>query len=455
MDNKNVLILDDEIGFREEIGDFLSNEGYHILSAGLPSEAIQILASNKVDIGVFDIRLPEMDGISLLKEVKAKYPYLEIVIMTGFGDMPTVIEAMRSGASDFLNKPFKLNEIKETLHRITKYQKAKSHFQLNKSEDYTFKTDNYGLVGSSQGIKDVFTQLRQVAKTDDATVLFTGASGTGKELMARILHTTSNRSKHPFIAVNCSTIPDELFENEFFGHTKGSYTDAKTDQKGFFEAADKGTLFLDEIGELKLSMQAKLLRVIEDKQISPIGSFKERKIDVRILAATNQDLNSMVNRKIFRVDLYHRLNIFNIHMPPLCEHKEDIPELFQHFVQFYSKKLNKSIRQIEKQIIPNLMRYSFPGNVRELKNMIERAIILMEGDILEMTNFSNLEILINEKNYGDVSVGDSLSLPQIERDCIVKALQKQKFNKTKTAQLLNISRQALDRKILKYRIDLK
>jgi DNA-binding NtrC family response regulator len=375
--------------------------------------------------------------------------------MTGFGDMSTVIKAMRSGAADFLNKPFKLHEIKETISRISKYQKVRSHFNLNEDTDYAYKMDNCGLVGSSPGIKNVFKQLRQVAKTDDASVLFTGASGTGKELMARILHTISNRNKYPFIAVNCSTIPESLFENEFFGHTKGSYTDAKADQKGFFEAADKGTLFLDEIGELKLDMQAKLLRVIEDKNITPIGSTRERKINVRILAATNQDLKKMVEKKSFRVDLFHRLNVFNIHMPPLCAHKEDIPELVQHFIKMYSKKLNKPIRHVEKKIIPNLMRYSFPGNARELKNMIYRAIILMEKDVLEMSCFNNLEILINENHYGDVSVGESLSLPQIERDCIIKALQKEKNNKTKAARLLNISRQALDRKIIKYRIEIK
>jgi len=455
MNRQNVLILDDEIGFREEIGDFLTNEGYRVLSAGLPSEALHILESNRVDIGVFDIRLPEMDGISLLYKVKKKYPYLEIIIMTGYGDMSTVIKAMRSGASDFLNKPFKLKEIKETLNRVTKYQHVRSRFKLNEEPHPVSSNDDYGLVGSSQSIQNVYKQLKQVAKADETTVLFTGASGTGKELMARILHTTSRRSKYPFIAVNCSTIPDELFENEFFGHIKGSYTDAKSDQKGIFEAADKGTLFLDEIGELKLNLQAKLLRVIEDKFISPIGSRKNKKINVRILVATNQDMKAMVDKKTFRADLYHRLNLFNILMPALNEHKEDIPDLFQHFIQMYSEKLDKPIRHIDKKIIPSLMKYSFPGNVRELKNFVERAIILMETDVLDMSCFNNLEILLNESNYGDMSVGDSLSLPGIERDCIIKALQKEKYNKTRAALLLNISRQALDRKIKKYRIELK
>ena len=455
MRGQNILILDDEIGFREEIGDFLINEGYRVLSAGLPSEALQKLESNRVDIGVFDIRLPEMDGISLLREVKKKYPYLEIIIMTGFGDMSTVIRAMRSGASDFLSKPFKLKEIKETLDRVSKYQYVRSQFRLNEESHHVSSNNSNGLIGSSEAIKNVYKQMNQVAKADDATVLFTGASGTGKELLARILHTISKRNKYPFIAVNCSTIPDELFENEFFGHMRGSYTDAKSDQKGIFEAADKGTLFLDEIGEMKLNLQAKLLRVIEDKFISPIGSHKNKRINVRILVATNQDLKAMVDRKAFRADLFHRLNMFNINMPALNEHKEDIPELFHYFVQMYSEKLNKPIRHIDRKIIPGLMQYSFPGNVRELKNLVERAIILMETDELDMSCFNNLEILLNESNYDDISVGSSLSLPDIEKDCIIKALKKEKYNKTRASQLLNISRQALDRKIKKYRIELK
>lgn len=455
MNNQSVLILDDEIGFREEIGDFLSSEGYSIHTAGSPSQARNILESTSVDIGVFDIRLPEMDGITLLSEVKKKYPYLEIIIMTGYGDMSTVIRAMRSGASDFLNKPFKLKDMKETLGRVAKYQHIKSLYSTSQDSYQPSNTNDFGLIGSSTAIKKVFKQLKQVSIADDITVLFTGDSGTGKELMARILHTTSKRSKYPFIPVNCSTIPEELFENEFFGHIRGSYTDAKSDQKGLFAAADHGTLFLDEIGEMKLSMQAKLLRVIEDKIISPIGSHEKRKIDVRILAATNQNLKTMVANKTFRTDLFHRMNMFNIHMPPLRDHKEDIPELFHHFVQVYAKKFNKPILHINTQIIARIMQYSFPGNVRELKNMVERAIILCESDRLEESCFNNLDLVIGESKSGDMAVGDSLHLHEIERGCIVKALQKEKYNKSCTARLLGISRQALDRKIAKYHIKLQ
>ncbi|MCB0805983.1 MAG: sigma-54-dependent Fis family transcriptional regulator [Bacteroidales bacterium] len=450
MRSQNVLILDDEKGFRDEIGDFLSDEGFHVVSAGMPSEAVKLMETDKIDIGLFDVRLPERDGIDLLGEVKKKYPNMEIIVMTGFGDMATVIRAMRSGASDFLSKPFKLNEIKETIERVSKYQRIKSYHHLN---DSTNQSPVEGLIGSSDAIKNVYKQLSQVAKADDATVLFTGESGTGKELMARILHSLSKRSGKTFLPVNCSTIPDELFENEFFGHTKGSFTDAKTDQVGIFEAADNGTLFLDEIGEMKYTIQAKLLRVIEDKSVSRIGTHKDKKINVRILAATNQDLQKMIENKTFRADLFHRLNILNIQMPPLREHKEDIPELFDHFTQFYIKKLDKEIKRIDRNILPALQKYNFPGNVRELKNMIERAVIMCDSEILTMDCFNNLDLLINENKYADSTIGNYLSLPAIEREAIVKALHRSKNNKSKAAKMLSISRQALDRKMQKYGIN--
>lgn len=454
MNNQNVLVLDDEIGFREEISEFLHSEGFGVLSAGLPSEALSILAREKVDIGLFDLRLPEVDGLTLLAEVKKKYPYLEIIIMTGYGDMTTVIQAMRSGAADFLNKPFKFNEVKTIINRISRYQKIRKNFQLNGDLEQPIITSKDKVIGSSASIKTVFALLNKVAKADNATVLFTGESGTGKELMARLLHAISNRSLHPFIAVNCSTIPDELFESEFFGHIKGSFTDAKTDQMGIFEAAENGTLFLDEITELKPGLQSKLLRVIEDKNISRLGSRKEKVINVRILAATNQDLPNLVKENLFRNDLFHRLNLFNIHVPPLRERKEDIPELFHFFVELNIQKLDKKIIRIDNKIIPKLLKYNFPGNVRELKNIVERAVILCDSEVLSIDCFDKLDMLIDEVNYSETSVGDSLSLPEIERDFIVKALQKAKFNKTYAARLLNVSRQALDRKIQKYRIDL-
>ncbi|MCF8379466.1 MAG: sigma-54 dependent transcriptional regulator [Bacteroidales bacterium] len=454
MNNQNVLVLDDEAGFREELSEFLNTEGYSVETAGLPSEALCILEKTKIDIGLFDVRLPETDGISLLSTVKKKYPYLEIIIMTGFGDMPTVIKAMRSGAADFLNKPFNFKEIKTTIDRISKYQRVRNAFKLNDDFGQWLEASNNGIIGSSETMLKVFDLIKKVAKAKDATVLITGESGTGKELIARLIHTLSDRNMNPFVAVNCSTIPDELFESEFFGHMKGSFTDAKTDRQGIFEASDKGTLFLDEISEMKAGLQAKLLRVIEDKTISPLGSRTEKKVDVRIFAASNQNLPALVENNQFRSDLYHRLNLFNIEIPPLRERKDDIHDLVHYFVDMYSTKLEKKISRIESRVIRKLQKYHFPGNVRELKNIVERAVILCDQEVLSMDYFDNLSILIDEFNYADVSVGNSLSLPDLERECIQKALNKAKNNKTKAASLLNISRQALDRKLSKYRIEI-
>ena len=454
MENQNILVLDDEEGFRDEISEFLIAEGYGVVAAGLPSEAIAILEKSKIDIGLFDVRLPERDGIDLLAEVKKKYPFLEIIIMTGFGDMSSVIKAMRSGASDFVNKPFHFDEIKTIIKRISKYQKVRNSYQLNASATYPVDSIKNGIIGSSEVMQKVFKLVRKVAIADDATVLLTGESGTGKELIARLIHTLSNRSRSPFIAVNCSTIPDELFESEFFGHKKGAFTDAKNDQMGIFEAAEGGTLFLDEITELKPGMQSKLLRVLEDKNISRIGSRKEKKVNVRVLAATNQDLARQVQNNKFRNDLFHRINMFNVIIPPLRDRKEDIPELFNFFLNVYSKKLDKKITHIDNEIVGKLKKYNYPGNVRELKNIIERAMILCDADVLNLSCFDNLELLIDEKNYADLAVGDSLSLPAIERDCIIKALQKAKKVKSKAAVFLNISRQSLDRKMIKYNIKL-
>jgi DNA-binding NtrC family response regulator len=447
---QNVLILDDEKGFREEIGEFLKEEGYQVYTAGLPSEALRIISSNDIDIAVFDIRMPEMDGLTFLNQIKQEYQEIEIIMMTGFGNMASVITAMRYGAVDFLKKPFKLTEIKETLNRISKYRSVKSKIRKESNIFKDMLDDKLHLVGNSPALKRIFDLVIKVSKSNDATVLLTGETGTGKELMAKTIHLLSNRKDNKFVVVNCSTIPAELFENEFFGHMKGSYTDARQDQKGLFEAADKGTLFLDEIGDLKYEMQAKLLRVIEDKKVSRLGSSDEKKVDVRIIAATNHNLKEMVENKQFRIDLFHRLNLFTVEIPPLRKRKEDIPLLFNYFVEYFSDKYKKEIVKVENSVIAKLINYSFPGNIRELKNIIERAVIMCEGDILNESSFDLLEYLpLSNEMLTDESEG-LLDINIVEKENILKALSITKNNKTQASKLLNISRQALDRKIKKF-----
>lgn len=453
-DQQNILILDDEEGFRNEIGEYLSDRNFNIHKAGLPSEALTILDSYPVDIAVFDIRLPEMDGISLLKKVKDSYPDVDVIMMTGFGEMDSVIKALRYGAADYLNKPFKFSEINETIDRVTRFQTIKRGIDAQSSICKDLLNTELKLIGESTAMKHINGLIHKIANAYDTTLLITGESGTGKELIARAVHILSNRSNKRFVPVNCSTIPKELFENEFFGHVKGSYTDAKQDQKGLFEVADKGTLFLDEIGDLKFNMQSKLLRVIEEKKISRIGHYEEKNVDVRVITATNQNLEEMVLAKKFRIDLFHRLNLFRIDIPPLRDRKEDIPLLFNHFVEVNSKKLRKPIKKVEKSILKKLMEYDFPGNVRELKNLVESAIILCENDLLTEACFTNLNSTAFHQTKVIREKEEILDLNMLEKQSIIKALKKTHNNKSKAAEMLHISRQALDRKIKKFNIHL-
>lgn len=451
---QNLLILDDEEGFRKEIGEYLSHREFHVLSSGLPSEALDLLDNNPIDIAVFDIRLPEMDGITLLKKVKENYPEVEVIMMTGYGEMESVVKALRYGAADYLNKPFKFSEISEAIERVTKYQTIKKGITAETNICNDLLNTELKLIGESQVMKHINGLIQKIARTDDTTVLISGESGTGKELLARAIHLLSDRCNKRFIPINCSSIPKELFENEFFGHVKGSYTDAKQDQKGLFEVADKGTLFLDEIGDLELNIQSKLLRVIEEKKVSRIGQYNEKKVDVRVITATNQNLEEMVVMKKFRLDLYHRINLFRIDIPPLRDRKEDIPLLFDFFVEVNSKKLGKPIKKVEKSIIKKLMDYDFPGNVRELKNLIESAIILCENNILTEDCFRSLNTAAFMQRQGNKKSYDTLDLHALEKQSIIKALKSTRNNKSKAANILCISRQALDRKIKKYNIRL-
>ena len=449
---QNVLILDDEPGFRTEIAEYLTDDGFQVFPTGLPSEALEIVKKNKIDIGVFDIRLPEIDGLTFLQKIKKQFPDIDVIMMTGYGEVPIVISALRFGAADFLTKPFKLTELRETIDRVAKYKSMKTGPDSQDAGQGAQSGGYNQLTGVSKAFREIQSLIKKIALSGDATVLISGESGTGKELIAKAIHDASPRKDKKFIPVNCSTIPEELFENEFFGHFKGSYTDAKYDQKGLFEVADKGTLFLDEIGDLKYSMQAKLLRVIEEKKISRLGEYREKEVDVRIIAATNQDIEAMIKSKQFRADLFHRLNIFRINVTPLRERKEDIPILFNYYVEYYSGKYNKPVKKIEKSVVPKIMNYSFPGNVRELKNMVERAIILCENENLTEKYFNLPEILPTDDKLTNSEHSGFFDLNMVKKESIQKALQQTGYNKSKAALLLNISRQALDRKMKKLNI---
>ncbi|MCD4730824.1 MAG: sigma-54 dependent transcriptional regulator [Bacteroidales bacterium] len=457
MEKVKILVVDDELRVRDEIAEFLVENKYQVFKAGLPSEAFNILKQNEIDIVILDIKLPEMDGLSALKIIKEEYPNIEVIMISGHGDMGSVIEAMRKDAADFFPKPFRLLDINLAIQRTTRYINLNTKYK-DLEKNYSLiskeiqKNIGHQLIGKSKAMKHVISMMTRVADVESTTVLITGDSGTGKELVARGIHYLSNRKKQFFHSVNCSAIPESLFESEFFGHKKGSFTGAIENKPGWFEIANKGTLFLDEIGDMPLSQQAKLLRILEERKVSRVGSHEKINVDVRVITASNQGLMKMSQEKEFRLDLYHRISSFIIDLPPLRERQEDIPLLVDYFVKFYSESLGKAINKIDPGINKALAKYLFPGNIRELRNMIERAIILSDNGFLKLDDF---QLGSSEMPGGDSSSTtsvDTWDLEISERSLIKKALEQSNNNKSKAAELLNISWQSLDRRMKKFEI---
>jgi DNA-binding NtrC family response regulator len=458
MDKFKVLVVDDEKRVRDEIAEFLTENSYEVTKAALPSEAYVIIRDDPPDIIILDIRLPEESGLSVLKKIRGSDPDIEIIMISGHGDMGSVIEAMRSGASDFFPKPFRLLDIQYAIERTRRYLELSNRFR---EIEHTYSLISgelqeligHQLVGNSAVMRNVVAQMNKIARVESTTVMIMGESGTGKELVARGIHFLSNRKKQYFHTVNCSAIPENLFESEFFGHRKGSFTGAIENKAGWFEVANKGTLFLDEIGDMPLNQQAKLLRVLEDRKVARIGSHEQVDVDVRVIAASNQDLEKLVQEKKFRLDLFHRITSFVINIPPLKERKEDIPLLLEHFIGYYGRTIGKSIRKTDPAIIKELVKYSFPGNVRELRNMVERAVILSEGHRLRLSDF---RLTGEQATY--IQAGPEpeeevvFDLEKSEKSLIEKALQKAGYNKSKAAELLNISWQSLDRRLKKFKM---
>jgi len=459
MEGLKILVLDDEKVFREEIREFLENDGFSVLLSAKPSEAFTVLSENEIDILILDLRLPEMDGLEVLKRVKVQYPEIEVIMITGHGDMDAVIQAMRHGAVEFFPKPFRLLDMRAAIQRTKRFITLNSEFkEINQTYSLISKEllESVGneILGKTAAINQVVDLMSKVAKADNTSVLITGESGTGKELVARGIHYLSERKKSYFYAVNCSAVPESLFESEFFGHKKGSFTGANEDKAGWFEIAHGGTLFLDEVVEMQPAMQSKLLRVLEERKIRRIGSSVDIPVDVRIIAATNQDVSKLLETGRFRADLYYRLNSFEINIPPLRERKEDIPILLDYYVKLLSQRLGKKISSLDSNISRLMMSYNFPGNVRELRNMVERAIILSDGNKLSLKNFTGLTPSADHVSPTSTIGEEIFDLDLIEKIVIMKALEKTGYKKAETAQLLNITRQSLDRRLEKYEINI-
>jgi len=451
----SILIIDDDPIYRKLSGSILKDR-FNVFTAETPSFGFDILRTQKIDFVICDYRLPEMDGLEVLERIKKNYPHVETIMISDSGNMDTVIEALRQGAIDYFKKPFAPVDIWLSIERALKYTELKQSYNVEKNknqhlQELVDKEFGVEIIGHSHVINDIKSQMRMVSQTPDTSVLILGESGTGKELVAKGIHNLSKRKDEFFGAVNMSAISENLFESEFFGHKKGSFTGAIADKSGWFETSNKGTLFLDEIGEITPNLQVKLLRVLEDRTFTKVGTQTNQQFDIRIIAATNKPIEEIRTGKSFRLDLYHRIGTFIIYLPPLRERKDDIPELVDYFIQIFSKKLGKTVKSVHADVYKMLMNYSFPGNIRELRNIMERAIILCAGNELNTSNFQLMNNLDQQLNNIDT---ETFNLEEIEKQTIINALHKTRNNKAEAARLLNIEWNALYRRLQKYNLEI-
>ncbi|MBI9069466.1 MAG: sigma-54-dependent Fis family transcriptional regulator, partial [Salinivirgaceae bacterium] len=442
----NILIIDDDPIYRN-LSRSILKEKFNVFAVEAPSLAFKILKNEVIDVVVCDFKLPEMDGLKVLEIVKKQYPEVEVIMISNSGDMDTVIGALRKGAVDYFKKPFTAAEIWMSIERTRKYSELNKDFIAVKKKNTILKDEvnrelGLSMIGKSAEILNIKQQMEMVAQTPDTSVLIIGESGTGKELVARGIHNMSNRKDEMLGAVNMSAVPESLFESEFFGHAKGSFTGAIADKSGWFETTNKGTLFFDEIGEMSPFLQVKLLRVLEDRNFTKVGTQKEKQFDIRIIAATNKSEETLTDGKSFRLDLFHRLGTFIIHLPPLRERKKDLPELANYFLVGLSKKMGKSISHIHSSVFDLFNNYAFPGNIRELKNLIERAVIVCKGKELLPEHFTIINLMHDSLNQAFES-NKTFDLKELEKQTIIRVLQKVNFNKAEAARLLNLEWNAL------------
>ncbi|HEX6903005.1 MAG TPA: sigma-54 dependent transcriptional regulator [Thermoanaerobaculia bacterium] len=453
----NILIVDDERPIRRILSVLLQERQHRVAEVGSGEEALAALPEAKPDLALLDLKLPGMDGLETLKRLRALNPELIVVMMTAHGTISSAVEAMRRGAHDYIAKPFDNDELLMVVDRALEVKRLTSENTALR-EDLETRYGFSEIVGVSREIQEVFRMMAKVVRVD-VTVLITGESGTGKELVARAIHRRSGRSEGPFVAVNCSAIPQTLVESEFFGHEKGAFTDAREARQGRFELADGGTLFLDEVGDLALDAQAKLLRALQERQIHRIGARAPRPVDVRVVAATNKDLEKECRAGRFREDLYWRLNVVHVRLPPLRERPADLPLLIDHFVDRFNRELGLAVESIAPDARQLLCDYQWPGNIRELENTVCRAMILCEGDTLTA---ADLPGRVRGENAGpDVALGSDLvrltlseavtqATERLERMMILSRLAEHRGSRTATAESLGVSRKTLFNKMRQY-----
>src|ERR671918_2642997 len=448
-----VLLVDDEEKILKRLGRALRDEGHDVVEAGSAREAQRQLGERPFDLFVVDNLMPGMTGLELIREIGQAMPAAErpqIVMMTAHGSTQIVREAFKLGVEDFLEKPFEVEELIALARRAVKSQRLQTEKQYLLSErDAEF--NHYGIVGRSRVMQDVIQRAELVAQTK-STVLITGETGTGKEMVARAIHHRSAQREMPLIKVNCAAIPETLLESELFGHVRGAFTGATMTKRGKFALADGGSIFLDEIGTLTPAIQSKLLRVLQEREFEPLGAERTQKVDVRVIAATNRDLKQMVSDSKFQEDLYYRLNVIPIEIPPLRERREDIPVLMEHFVEKHRQRTGKRIDRVDDEAAHALQRYEWPGNVRELENTIERAVVLATGPVLTSKSISLLGAT-STPAQGLPSMRLHQNLEWVERETIRRALEQSGGIKKDAAELMGISQRALSYYLAKYRID--
>jgi DNA-binding NtrC family response regulator len=445
-----ILVVEDDAAMREMLREALDDDGYAVEAVGGGRAGIERVKQGGIDLVVSDVKMPDLDGLDMLREIKAVTPSPHVITITAFGSIDTAIRAVKLGAFDYITKPFEIDQLILSVEKALAERALRSEVQRLRAEvQRSYRFDD--IIGKSPAMQEIFGVIRRLAASS-ATVLVTGESGTGKELIAKSLHFNSPRKGRPFVPLNCAAIPDTLMESELFGHKRGAFTDARTDRAGLFVEADGGTLFLDEIAELSPTLQAKLLRVLQEGEIRPLGASRAERVDVRVVAATNKDLEARLKSGAFREDLYYRLNVIHIHLPPLRERAEDLLALSDHFLSVCAARAGKEVRGLHEAAKKALLAHGWPGNVRELENTIERAVALCETGIIRA---EDLPAAVRERRAGDAdpmqtALARGLTLAEVEREFIQRVLTAEGGNKTKAAQRLGLDRKTLYRKLEEY-----
>ena len=444
-----ILIIDDDTSLRRVLEYNLQEEGYEVQSASSGEEGLYFFGQSQPDLVITDMKMSGMDGLMVLKSIKERSPEALVIIITAFGTVDVAVEAMKAGAYDYITKPFNRDELKLTVKKALQFSGLTEENKRLKSE-LTDKADFRTIVGASKEMEKVFDVIRKVADTE-ASILITGESGTGKELVARSIHANSSRRGAPFVAINCAAIPRDLLESELFGHVKGAFTGAIKDKTGKFQLAEGGTLFLDEVGELPLELQPKLLRALQEKEVEPVGGTKIQKLDVRVVSATNLNVDKAITDGTFREDLYYRLSVIPLHLPPLRERRQDIPLL----IRYFCSKHGSAKVTFEKDALHTLVMYPWPGNVRELENSVERLLIMRNTDVISIDELP--EKLLESGASGSAILklpDEGYSLEQLEQEVVIQALERNNWNQTAAARFLRIPRHTLIYRLEKYGIEI-